>query len=94
VSLTGGSSAAQIGAAARRQSTAPPRTMTLAPGGKAHALLLIGDALNYPTATCSPASASDLRVYPPDETQWVLVPFKATGCKSTSVQLLTIYVIN
>ena len=90
VSLTAGSVAAQVGAAARRQSSTPYPLVTIAPGVKAYALLIVGNALNYPAATCSPTPATALRVYPPDETQSVLVPLKLTGCRSTSVVLPTI----
>ena len=93
VSLAAGSPAAQVGAAAARSTTAAPVVVTLAPGQTANALLRIVQALNYPQATCSPTATTSLRIYPPNETQPVLLPFKSTGCTSNSVKLLTIGVV-
>lgn len=90
VSLAAGSPTAQVGAAADRQVTAPASVVTLGPGQTGSALLRIVQALNYPTATCSPTATAYLRIYPPNETQSVLLPFKAMGCTSDSVKLLTI----
>ena len=47
------------------------------------------DALNFPTATCSPAKATDLRVYPPNQTLGVFLPSSSEGC-AEPVQTLTI----
>jgi hypothetical protein len=93
VSLVSGSSNAQVGAAASRQSTVPASVVTLQPGQVGSALLRVVQALNYPTATCSPTATTSLRVYPPNETASVLLPFKSTGCASTSVNLLMIEVV-
>ena len=90
VSLAAGSPTAQVGAAADRTATAPASVVTLEPGQTGSALLRIVQALNYPTATCSPTATTYLRIYPPNETQSVLLPFKAMGCTSNSVKLLTI----
>lgn len=90
VSLAVGLPTAQVGAAADRLVTAPASVVTLGPGQTGSALLRIVQALNYPTATCSPTATAYLRIYPPNETQSVLLPFKATGCTSDSVKLLTI----
>ncbi len=67
--------------------------MTLAPGQAGNALLRIVQAMNYPTATCSPAPTTVLRVYPPNQTTAVDLAFKSTGCTSDSVNLLTIGVV-
>ena len=90
MSLVGGPSNAQVGAAANRQSTAPPSVVALQPGQTGSALLRVVQALNYPQATCSPTATSYLRVYPPNETVSVLLPFKSMGCTASSVNLLTI----
>lgn len=93
VSLLAGSPPAQVGAAASRTNTAAPTLVTLAPGQTANALLRVVDALNYPTATCSPTPATELRVYPPNQTAPIDLPFKSTGCASTSVNLMMIGVV-
>ena len=58
----------QIGLAAQRASTVPVTQVTLATGAAANAVLQVVDALNFPTATCSPTKAAFLRVYPPNQT--------------------------
>jgi hypothetical protein len=45
------------------------------------------DALNFPTATCGPAQATDLRVYPPNQTAAIFLPNSSKGC-AQPVQVL------
>jgi hypothetical protein len=71
---------AQIGLAAKRTTTAPVEVVTLAPGATGHAELQIADALNFPTSSCSPAEAADLRVYPPNQTAAVFLPDRSQAC--------------
>jgi hypothetical protein len=78
---------AQIGLAAKRTTTAPVEVVTLGPGATGHAQLQIADALNFPTSTCSPAQAADLRVYPPNQTAAVFLPDRSQGC-AQPVQVL------
>ena len=80
VSLVSGPPYTQIGLAAKRDTTAPVKLITLAPGAAANALLQIVDALNFPTATCGPAKATAIRVYPPNQTASVFLPSTAEGC--------------
>jgi hypothetical protein len=80
VSLVSGSPYTQIGLAAKRDTTAPVKLITLAPGAAANALLQIVDALNFPTATCGPAKATAIRVYPPNQTAPVFLPSTSEGC--------------
>jgi hypothetical protein len=80
VSLVSGPPYSQIGLAAKRTNTAPVKQITLAPGATANALLQIVDALNFPTATCTPAKSTDLRVYPPNQTAAVFLPYTTEGC--------------
>jgi len=80
VSLVSGPPYVQIVLAAKRQSTTPAALITLAPGDVANATLQIVDALNFPTATCSPAAATDLQVYPPGQTAAVYLPNKSEAC--------------
>jgi len=87
VSLVSGPPYAQIGLAAKRDTTAPVKLITLAPGAAANALLQIVDALNFPTATCGPAQATDLRVYPPNQTAAIFLPSSSKGC-AQPVQVL------
>ena len=90
VSLTGGSPAAQIGAAADRDHSKTPVPVTLDPGSTATAVVQIVQAGNYSPSVCDPRPASALLVYPPDQTASVSLPYSATGCASTSVVILRV----
>ena len=78
---------AEIGLAAKRTTTAPVELVTLAPGATGTAQLQMADALNFPTSTCGPAQAADLRVYPPNQTAAVFLPDTSEGC-AQPVQVL------
>ena len=67
--------------------------MTLQPGQPGNALLRITQALNYPTQTCSPTATAYLQIYPPNQTTPIYLAYSSTGCASTSVNLLTIGVV-
>jgi hypothetical protein len=67
--------------------------VTVAPGKTANALLRVVQAMNFPSATCSPTATTSLRIFPPNQTAAIDLPFKATGCTSASVKLLTIGVV-
>jgi len=80
----------QLGRAARRNPLHPLRTVTLAPGAAAVALLQIADAFNYPAATCRRKTAAGLRVYPPNQTQAKTVPFPFPACTTAGPAYLGI----
>ena len=80
VSLVTGPPYAQLGSAAKRSTTIPVKLITLAPGETADAQLQIVDALNYPPATCHPTKATNLKVYPPNQTAPVYLPDTSYGC--------------
>jgi Protein of unknown function (DUF4232) len=85
VSLVSGPSPyKQIGLAAKRNSTTPVKLITLAPGATANALLQIVDALNYPSSACSPTTATDLRIYPPNQLDPLYLATTAQGCSKNS----------
>jgi hypothetical protein len=89
VSLVTGPSHQQLGLAAKRSTSMPATTVTLAPGATANAQLQIVDALNFPSSTCSPAKAADVKVFPPDQFTAVYLPDTSYGC-GKSVQTLFI----
>jgi hypothetical protein len=90
VSLFSGPSHRQIGLAAKRSTAgAPAVTVTLGPGEVANAVVQIVDALNFPSSTCSPAKAADLKVFPPGQFTAVYLPDTSYGCRN-SVQTLFI----
>jgi hypothetical protein len=88
------SSAAQIGAAATRSSTQLASTVTLASGSKANFVLGVADAGNYSSGTCQPKSSAYLKIFPPNQTQSLEIPFKTTGCAASSVKLLSVTVVS
>ena len=89
VSLVTGPPYAQVGLAAKRVSTAPVKLVTLAPGKSATAVLQIVDALNFTASTCGPVKATNLKVYPPNQTAPVYLANTSYGC-TKSVQTLYI----
>jgi len=93
VSLAAGTPVTQVGQAATRSPVAGPTLVTLQPGQTGNALLRITQALNYPTATCSPKATTYLQIYPPNQTTPIYLAYTATGCASNSVKLLTIGVV-
>ena len=92
VSLTTGKPAAQIGQSAVENPLTPRRLVTLVPGATGNALLRVVDALNYPKSACDPVTAHYLRVYPPNQTASVLLPYKTVGC-AKGRKLLTVNVV-
>ena len=89
VSYVAPKSGRQVGAAAARDRAMRTRTVRLAPGGHAAALLQLVDYLNYPAANCAAKTVSGLRVYPPGSRTAAYVPFahKRKACSSQVPQL-------
>jgi Protein of unknown function (DUF4232) len=93
VALAGGTPVAQVGAAASRSTSTAPSLVTLAAGATGNALLRITVAQNYPQSTCKPTATTYLQIYPPNQTTPIYLAYKSTGCSATSVNLLTIGVV-
>ena len=93
MALAAGTPPAQVGAAATRSAAAPATQVTLQPGQTANALLRITDAANYPVKACSPTPTTSLQIYPPNQTVPIYLPYTATGCAKTTVNLLSIGVV-
>ncbi len=68
----------QLGAGASREAFGKPRTVTLAPGAGAQAVLRITDAGALPG--CRPVTAAGLRVYPPGQSAAKRIPFPFQAC--------------
>jgi uncharacterized protein DUF4232 len=83
VNLSGG----QLGAAASRDTTSTPRSVTLRSGHTAKVMLRIVEALNFPTSACHPTTAAGVRVYPPNNTSSRFVPFPFDACTTGPVYL-------
>jgi hypothetical protein len=93
VALTAGTPPVQVGAAATRSTAATATLVTLAPGQTANALLRITQAVNYAPAACSPTPTTSLQIYPPNQTVPVYLAYASTGCASTTVNLLSVGVV-
>src|SRR6185369_14311126 len=84
VSFVTGIGGSQIGHAATRNSDAPRQSVTLAPGGVAHATLQVVQALNFPPAKCQLTTAHWLKIYPPNQTEPVFLNFTSKTCAATA----------
>jgi Protein of unknown function (DUF4232) len=73
----------QLGSAGGRNPAHATRTITLARGGSALAVLQISDAHNFPPTSCRLVTAAGLRVYAPGTTQAKTVPFPFATCANT-----------
>jgi hypothetical protein len=87
VSFGAGTPVQQLGQPAARDPRTSPSLVTLQPGGYAHAILQIGDAGNWPPATCQPTPTTYLQVYPPNTSNLLYVAYDSTGCKGNIVTL-------
>ena len=80
----------QLGRAATRDRTTPPRTVVLPAGQSAQTTLQITQALNYPRAKCLPVMAAGVRVFPPNQTAARLVPYPFTACSRLGPVILSV----
>ncbi len=85
-----GSRDRQLGDAATRDSSLPRRTVIVAPGATAHAILRYAQVVNFPRAVCRPAPATVLRVYPPDQKVSRTAFFSLMACSAKGPVYLTI----
>jgi len=93
VSLASGTPVTQVGAAADRDASSKPTTITLAPQGVASATLRIVDAGNFSPSQCDPTATTWLQIFPPNQYAPLYLSYKSTGCKDSATHLLTISVV-
>lgn len=86
LSFVGYGNGTQVGAAADRVGTATG--FDIAPGRSAVSEVDVTVAQNYSAADCRPTPVDGFRVYPPDQTRSLFVPFTTTGCANRAVHLL------
>jgi hypothetical protein len=84
VSYVGFGNGTQIGRAATWESGVV-RTITLAPRHHVDAPIRMVNVQNYPASVCRPTAVDGLRVYVPGSRLAKFVPFRTTGCRSTTV---------
>jgi Domain of unknown function (DUF4232) len=80
----------QLGSAAARDHATPVKTISIANGHTATAILGIVEAGNFPTPKCGPTTAAGLRIYPPNQTASKLVPFPFAACSQKGPVFLRI----
>ncbi|UJW34389.1 DUF4232 domain-containing protein [Saccharothrix sp. AJ9571] len=84
VSYAAGGDEHQVGPAAFREGE-KGEPIQLAPGQKATADVGFVQVGNYDPGTCQPTQVSGIKVYPPQETAYKIVPFEGTGCASEQI---------
>ncbi|MEX5304348.1 DUF4232 domain-containing protein [Kocuria sp. CPCC 205258] len=77
-----------IGSPALRDATVPGTGQVLAPGESVTAGLRMSQAGNHPT--CDARTAAGLRVYPPENTESVVIPFPVEACGDPRIHQLEI----
>jgi hypothetical protein len=90
VSYVTASTGTTVGAAAQRDNVGPARTVTLATGQSAQALLIETDSLNYPQNTCQLTAVNGLRIYPPGQTAALFIPQPNKACANPANPVLQI----
>jgi hypothetical protein len=80
----------QLGSAAARDTTTPSRTIHLAPGATAKALVRITQTGVFSRAVCRPVTAAGFRIFAPNATSAKTVPFPFGACSRSGVTYLTI----
>jgi hypothetical protein len=84
-------SAAVVSGGASREVTGKPRPVTLASGASASAVLRIVDV--GALASCTPAAAAGLKVYPPGQIRSKVVPFPFQACTRSGRSNLVVQAI-
>jgi Protein of unknown function (DUF4232) len=81
VSFVTSPSGSELGRAATR--VAPTAsTVTLTPGGVAHAVLRVAQAGNYSSSACVPVTAHWLRIYPPNQFTAIYARYTVQACSA------------
>jgi hypothetical protein len=85
VALVPGIGGSRIGGATTRQVGQPVRRVILAPGGTAHAWLIVAAASKYPPSRCRPVAIDWLRVRAPGQRGYNYVQHQFTACADASI---------
>jgi hypothetical protein len=92
VSLAGGTPVTQIGLAATENPKPPRELVTLGSGGTVNALLRIVDIGVYSPSKCGPVQATDLQIFPPNQTTPIYVAYRTMMC-SKPLNVLSVSVV-
>jgi Protein of unknown function (DUF4232) len=82
----------QLGRAAGRNPQYKARTVTIPAGGTAHAILSWVEIGNFTASGCKPATASLIKVYPPNRKSAALGFFSLQACTSTKALYTYLFV--
>jgi hypothetical protein len=82
VSFVSGPTGSQLGKPAIRNTGATATTVTLAPGGVAHATLQVAEAGNYSASDCTPVTAHWLRIFPPNQLTAIYAHYTVQACSA------------
>jgi Protein of unknown function (DUF4232) len=85
----------QVGSPATLDTSVMPRTVTLAPGGIAHATLRYTGTRHFQQAACHQVTTSWLHVWPPHlrRTRAIVVPWRVPVCARRGASVLTVAAI-
>jgi hypothetical protein len=89
VSFVAGADGHQVGAPAKRATGSAVSLVVVAPGRAARAMLRAVDAGDY-GSSCRITPVLGFRVYPPDNTQALFVPYTTQGCANPAIVTLGI----
>jgi Protein of unknown function (DUF4232) len=85
VSLANGTT--EVGPGATRSTTTAASLITLAPNATANAVVQVADAGNYPANNCGPKPTNAIKIYPPNQTVALFVPYSTSACTKSVDQL-------
>ncbi len=80
----------QIGSPAMTDTSVRPSTVTLAPDATAHAILRYTVTASFQARVCRQVTVPELRVYPPQSKQAVVVPLSFPACSRMGVEFLSV----
>jgi hypothetical protein len=62
---------------------------TLGPGATAHAFLALFNVYDFPSSSCRPVTATELKIYPPNQRTPVYITFSFPACSVTGPVFLS-----
>jgi hypothetical protein len=89
VALDNGHPVSPVGLSAAEDPATPRELVILQPHARAHALLRIVSAANYPSATCHPVTTQWIQVIPPNQTVPLYLPYTTQTC-AKNIRTMTV----
>lgn len=82
---------AQVGNPAGWDLSGTLATVVLTPGATSHFQLGFADVYNYPAGICRPVATTTLRIYPPNQTASLRLPFPGEACSKSGPIFLHVH---